>query len=66
MRVTTLEVQIPDDVASKIKQAAEERGVSVDELVRTSLEEKLARDSEFESATDHVLSKNRELYKRLS
>jgi hypothetical protein len=66
MRVTTLEVQIPDDVASKIRQAAQERGVSVDELVRASVEEKLARDSEFESAADHVLSKNSELYKRLS
>ena len=62
----TLEVRLPDDVASKIERAADERGVSVEELLRSSVEEKLARDAEFESAASRVLSKNAELYKRLS
>ena len=62
----TLEVRIPDDVASMIEQAAHDRGVSVEELVRSSVEEKLARDAEFEHAAGRVLSKNAELYKRLS
>jgi hypothetical protein len=62
----TLEVRIPDDLASKIEQAANERGVSVEELVRSSVEEKLARDAEFGKAASHVLSRNAELYKRLS
>lgn len=61
-----LELRIPDDVASKIEHAAHERGISVEDLVRSSVEEKLARDAEFEHAADRVLSKNAELYKRLS
>jgi glutamyl-tRNA reductase len=62
----TLEIQVPDDVASKIERAAEEKGVSLDELVRLSLEEKLARDEQFEDAARLVLAKNAELYERLS
>jgi Ribbon-helix-helix protein, copG family len=62
----TLEIHVPDDVASKIERAAEEKGVSLDELVRLSVEEKLARDEQFEIATRHVLAKNAELYERLS
>lgn len=62
----TLEVHVPDDVATKIERVAAQNGVSVDELVRLSLEEKMARDDEFERAAKHVLSKNAELYHRLS
>ena len=62
----TLEIQVSDDVASKIERAAAEKGVSPDELVRLSVEEKLARDEEFETAAQHVLAKNAELYERLS
>ena len=61
-----LEVQVPDDTAEKIEAAAQEKGLSVEELVRQSVEEKLARDAAFENAARHVLSKNAELYKRLS
>lgn len=62
----TLEIHVPDEVALKVERVAHEKGVSIDELVRTSLEEKLARDEEFDKASAHVLSKNAELYKRLS
>ena len=62
----TLEIHLPDDVASKIERAAEEKGLSLEELVRASVEEKLARDEEFETAARHVLEKNTELYERLS
>jgi hypothetical protein len=61
-----LEIHVPDDVASKMERAAEEKGVSLEELVRVSVEEKLARDEEFEAAATHVLDKNAELYDRLS
>jgi hypothetical protein len=53
-------------VASKIERAAEAKGVSLDELVRLSVEEKLARDEQFETATRYVLAKNGELYDRLA
>ena len=62
----TLEIHIPDEVATRVERAATEKGVSLDELVRLSLEEKLARDEQFEEAARHVLSKNAELYERLS
>lgn len=62
----TLEIHVPDEVALKVERVAHEKGVSIDELVRTSLEEKLARDEEFDEASSLVLSKNAELYKRLS
>jgi Arc/MetJ-type ribon-helix-helix transcriptional regulator len=62
----TLEIHVPDEVASKIERAAEEKGVSLDELVRRSVEETLARDEQFEIAAQHVLAKNAALYERLS
>lgn len=62
----TLEIHMPDDVASKIERAAEKKGLSLEELVRVSVEEKLARDEQFEAAARHVLGKNIELYERLS
>lgn len=66
LRMKTLEIHVPDEVASQIERAAEERGVSLDDLVRLSVEEKLARDKQFEVAARQVLAKNAELYERLS
>ena len=40
--------------------------MSVEDLVRLSVEEKLARDAEFEQMAETVLAKNAELYKRLA
>jgi hypothetical protein len=62
----TLALQVPDEIATTIEHAASERGVSVEDLVRMSVEEKLARDAEFENATRLTLQKNAELYKRLA
>jgi hypothetical protein len=62
----TLEIQVADETASRIEQAAQGKGISANELVRISVEEKLARDDEFEKAARHVLAKNAELYKRLA
>lgn len=62
----TLALQLPDDVASKIEESAGLRGVSIEELVRVSVEEKLARDAEFERVARAVLAKNAELYERLA
>jgi len=62
----TLEIQVPDDVAAKIEAAAHSHGVSVEELLQSTIEEKLARDAEFENAATRVLAKNAKLYERLS
>jgi hypothetical protein len=62
----TLELHVPDEIAGKIEAAANQRGVSVEQLVQSSVEEKLAREAEFEAAATTVLAKNAELYKRLA
>jgi hypothetical protein len=62
----TLEIHIPDEVASKIEEAASQRGLSVEQLVQASVEEKIQRDTQFAQAVNHVLEKNAELYRRLS
>ena len=62
----TLEVHLPEDVASRLERAAVSRGVSVDRLVQMSVEEKIERDAQFDAAASRVLEKNAELYRRLS
>jgi hypothetical protein len=63
----TLELHLDEPVAQRLEELATKLGVTTEELVRLSLEEKLERlDDEFQSAADYVLDKNRELYRRLS
>jgi predicted transcriptional regulator len=62
----TLEIHVADEIASRLERAAEARGLSAEEIVRISLEEKLARDDDFEAATRYVLAKSAELYRRLA
>jgi predicted transcriptional regulator len=64
--MTTLELHLPDELASKAQRLAKENGVPLDELLVQCLEEKLARDEQFASAARIVLAKNAELYERLS
>lgn len=62
----TVKVDLPDETAARVEDAARHHGVSLEDLIRVSVEEKLARDAEFEAAANRVLSKNAELYERLS
>ena len=63
----TLEVHLTEETISKLKEAAEHLSVSPEEFLVLSLEEKLAQlDAQFQQASDYVLSKNAELYKRLA
>ena len=62
----TLEIQVPEEVAFKLEKAASDRGVSIAQFVELSVEEKLAREEEFNRAAETVLAKNVELYKRLA
>jgi len=62
-----LEIQLPEQTASKLQQVAERLSVSPEELLVLSLEEKLAQlDEEFRSSADYVLKKNADLYRRLA
>lgn len=63
----TFEIRLPEGIAAKLTEAAQSLGVSVEYLLQMCVEEKLARlEEDLLSATDYVLEKNAELYKRLA
>ena len=62
----TVKVDLPDETAARVEDVARHQGISLEDLIRASVEEKLARDAEFDAAAKRVLSKNAELYDRLS
>ena len=65
--MTTLRFDISDDKAEALAGAAERLGISVEELLRASVDETLQKlDEDFERAAQHVLKKNAELYRRLA
>jgi len=60
-------VALPEDRLQELKEVAARLGVSVDTLVRVSVEELLAKpDESFRNTLDYVLKKNEELYRRLA
>ncbi len=61
-----LELNIPDEVASQIEEAAQLRGITIERLLQDSVEEKIQREAEFSRVVDRVIEKNAELYRRLS
>lgn len=62
-----LQIDLPEQVATKLVAAAERLRVSPEELLTISVEEKLAQlDQEFDAASEYVLTKNDELYRRLA
>lgn len=65
--MTTLRFDISDDKAEALEDAAERLGISIDELLRASVDETLQKlDADFEQAAQHVVKKNVELYRRLA
>ena len=65
--MTTLRLDIPDEKAQALEDAARRMGVSVEELLRATIDEALERfDADFERAARLVLDKNAELYRRLA
>ena len=61
------ELQLPEQTASKLQEAAERLSVSPEQLSILSIEEKLAQlEEEFRCCAEHVLQKNADLYRRLS
>ena len=62
----TLEIHVPDELATKFELAASQRGISIEQFLQVSVEEKIQRDAEFASVAGRVLEKNAELYRRLS
>ena len=65
--MTTLRFDISDDKAEALEDAAERLGISMEELLRASVDQTLQKlDADFEKAAQHVLEKNAELYRRLA
>ncbi len=65
MNAVTLDFS--DEQWAKLEKRAVTLGVSVEELIRGSVEELLTLpQDEFDQVTDYVLKKNAELYRRLS
>ena len=63
----TLTITLPDETINRLEEAARRAGVSVEELVEAGVEEQLERlRLGFEEASEHVLKKNAELYRRLA
>ena len=62
-----LTITLPEEIAQQLKDASKKIGVKPEELLITSLQEKLANlDSDFTEAMKYVLKKNAQLYKRLA
>jgi hypothetical protein len=62
-----LELQITEQTASKLQEAAERLRVSPEQLAIVSIEAKLSQlEEEFGRSAGYVLRKNADLYRRLS
>lgn len=63
----TLTIQLSDETADRLQALAEKLGMSPEEVAQASIDDQLKRlDREYEEAADEVLSKNADLYQRLS
>lgn len=65
--MNTITLALPEDRLLKLKEMAGRLGITPEDLVRVSVEELLGRPEEdFRKATDYVLKKNADLYRRLA
>ena len=65
--MTTITIELPSERLQKLQEMSLKFGVSMEELVRVSVEDMLTQPEEqFRQAAQYVLKKNAELYKRLA
>ena len=63
----TLTIKLSDETADRLETLADELGMSLEEVAQVSIDDQLKRlGQEYEEAAEEVLSKNAELYQRLS
>lgn len=63
----TLTIDLSDETADRLQTLAEKLGLSPEEVAQASIDDQIKRlDREYEEAADQVLSKNSDLYQRLS
>ena len=62
-----LAIELPPAQADKLRTEAQRLGLSVEDLARAALADLLSTpDAEFQEVANRILTKNRELYKRLA
>ena len=65
--MASITINIPDAQLQKLQQLAQENGISIEELLRASIEDWLSYPkSEFVEASSYVLKKNAQLKRRLA
>ena len=65
--MTTMTITLPDERLKQLQELAQEVGIAPEELVQANIETWLTSYREnFEQASQYVLEKNRELYRRLA
>ena len=65
--MTTITVQIEEAKAQALREKAKRYGLKPEQLLTASLEDLIGQpDNDFDEATRRVLSKNKELYRRLA
>ena len=65
--MTTMTLQLDDAKADALRKKARRMGLEPEQLLTASVDDLIGQpDSDFDEAANRVLSKNRELYQRLS
>ena len=65
--MTTMTLQIDDAKADALRQKARRVGLEPEQLLTASVDDLIGQpDSDFDEAANRILSKNRELYRRLA
>ncbi len=65
--MTTVTLELPDDIFNSLQQMAEKYELTTQDLIRASIEQMLASpEPSFTKSLKYVLSKNKELYQRLA
>jgi hypothetical protein len=64
--MTTITLELPDEKAARVRNAAQLSGVPIEEFVERTLDTALARQEAVETTFQMVLKKNEELYRRLA
>lgn len=60
-------ITLPESLATQVKSVAIKSGVSIEDFLLASVQDRLERlDPDFTKAINYVVTKNAELYKRLT
>lgn len=64
--MTTISIPLSEERLDQLRKWAEQSGLSPEDFLRRRVEQLLEPNEQFREATDYVLQKNAELYRRLA